>query len=127
MPVIYQHRIYRSDLQRNPDAVYLFGDNEAREGYGGQAAEMRDEPNAYGIATLRSPGEFWSDDDFDRQAGVIGRDVDRVVKAWAPGKVLVIPSDGIGTGLSQLDTRAPTTFSILQLLLKTLTVLYNHR
>ena len=59
MPVIYQKRICRDDLRRNPNAVYIFGDNEARTGLGGQAREMRGEPNAMGIATKRSPHEFW--------------------------------------------------------------------
>ena len=43
MPVVRQKRIVRAELQANPHVLYLFGDNDQRDGYGGQAAEMRDE------------------------------------------------------------------------------------
>ena len=60
--VIYQHRIYRSDLVENRECFYVFGDNLRREGLGGQAGEMRGEPNAIGVATKHAPG--MDDDDF---------------------------------------------------------------
>tara|TARA_Y100000034_G_scaffold87336_1_gene104761 strand:- start:4060 stop:4287 length:228 start_codon:yes stop_codon:yes gene_type:complete len=53
--IIYQDKIFRGDLIANPNRTYLFGDNFIRKGYGGQAKEMRGEPNAYGIVTKRFP------------------------------------------------------------------------
>ena len=53
--IIYQKFIYRSDLKANPSVLYLFGDNLQRVGLGGQAKEMRGEPNAVGIATKKAP------------------------------------------------------------------------
>jgi len=50
MPILYQDQIKRDDLRAHPDRIYLFGDNVARQGRGGQAKEMRGEPNALGIA-----------------------------------------------------------------------------
>jgi len=41
MPIKYQKWIERSDLQNNPEDVYIFGDNYARQGLGGQAKAMR--------------------------------------------------------------------------------------
>lgn len=41
--------IKRQDLKSNPNTQYLFGDNLKRSGFGGQAKEMRGEPNAIGI------------------------------------------------------------------------------
>jgi hypothetical protein len=113
MPLIFQHRIYRSDLQKNPDVLYIFGDNLKRVGYGGQAAHMRDEPNAVGIATKKSPGmsdsDFFSDNELKDNIASINKDFERVVKHIQMGGIVVFPSDGIGTGLSELPKRAPMT------------------
>ena len=113
MPVIYQKHICRDDLRRNPNAIYLFGDNEARTGLGGQAREMRGEPNAMGIATKRSPHEFWSDEDYCRNTKVIDIDYMKIYLQKSM-RILVIPSDGIGTGLAELKIRAPLTFDYLR-------------
>ena len=42
------------DLRSNPNWVFVFGDNEDGQGYGG-AAKLRDEPNVYGFLTCRHP------------------------------------------------------------------------
>lgn len=113
MPVIYQHRIYRTDLRRNPGVLYLFGDNVLRVGYGGQAAEMRDEPNAVGVATKRAPGmgpnDFFHDDEYLENIEIIHGDLTRARDHLIGGGIVVIPSDGLGTGLSELPKRAPST------------------
>lgn len=115
MPLITQSMIYRSDLRANPDVLYIFGDNEARCGFGGQAAEMRGEPNAIGVATLSSPGKFWNDRDTARQCSIIDADLKRARDAVAAGKIVVYPADGIGTGLARLEACAPETFGYLQI------------
>lgn len=114
MLVIKQHRIYREDLRNNPHLMYIFGDNEERWGLGGQAAEMRGEPNAFGIATLKAPGVFWSDEDYLENTDVILDDINRIFKQQGRFKGLVIPSDGVGTGLANLEAKAPRTFKKLQ-------------
>lgn len=107
-------RIYRTDLRNNPQKVFLFGDNLERVGMGGQAYEMRDEPNAIGVATKYSPGmrdeDFFTDDDYDNLCKIIDSDLARAFDA----KIVVIPSDGLGTGLAELDNRAPKVFAYLQ-------------
>lgn len=111
--------IYRVDLQRNPTAIYLFGDNEARVGKGGQAAEMRGEPNAVGIRTKRLPGyedyAYWSDDNYVSNCEMIEEDTFPIIHDYQYGRIpiLVIPADGIGTGLAELATRAPRTLAFL--------------
>lgn len=114
MTIILQSRIYRADLRANPNVLYVFGDNEARIGFGGQAAEMRGEPNAIGVATLSAPGVFWREDNHDLQAAVIDRDMTPLFVAKLARQLIIFPLDGIGTGLAQLETRAPTTFAHLQ-------------
>ena len=55
MPLIRQKWITRDDLKSNRNQIYVFGDNMIREGYGGQAAAMRGEPNSFGIPTKWLP------------------------------------------------------------------------
>lgn len=109
--IIYQKFIFRDDLRRNPNVLYLFGDNMERVGLGGQAKEMRGEPNAVGIATKRRPsmseGEFFSDDDYDEVIATMRHDMKPAIEHLKRGGVVVIPTDGLGTGLSELPQRAP--------------------
>lgn len=113
MPVIFQKWYFRADAQANRDVLYLFGDNEKRVGLGGQAKEMRGEPNAVGVATKRDPGTFWSDASFQHNCKVIEADLERAIEHVKKGGILVMPLDGLGTGLSELPTRAPRTHAYL--------------
>lgn len=114
MPLILQKWISRADLIANPTVVYLYGDNEARCGLGGQAKECRGETNSHGVATLKSPGEFWNEDSVARQCAVLDTDFAPVFQALRDGKIVVFPLDGIGTGLADLKRQSPTTFAYLQ-------------
>lgn len=117
MPVITQKIIFREDLRANPGVLYVFGDNDMRKGLGGQAAEMRGEPNAVGIRTKWAPsadaGAFFSDDDFDRIVEMIDEDLDRVYDHVSRGGLVVFPMDGIGTGLAKLEQCAPRVLDYL--------------
>ena len=116
--VIKQKMIFRADLQANPDKLYLFGDNEERRGKGGQAIQMRDEPNAIGVRTKRRPrlneGDFWTDETYDANCRMIEEDLAPVRQHLANGGTIIIPADGLGTGLAQLAERAPKTLAFLQ-------------
>lgn len=114
MPLIFQSRIYRADPKANPNVIYCFGDNERRVGLGGQAAEMRGEPNALGVATLAAPHVFWTDADADRQNAIIDADMRPIFKALRDGRAVVFPLDGIGSGLADLERRSPLTWRHLQ-------------
>jgi hypothetical protein len=77
---------------------------------------MRGEPNAVGVCTKATPGgpnEFWGDDRFEENCTVIDADLTRAFNHARKGGNIVIPSDGLGTGLAQLDTKAPRTFKYL--------------
>lgn len=51
----YQNLIITEDfLDKNPSAIFVFGDNTLRQGYGG-AAVLRDHPRAYGFITKKYP------------------------------------------------------------------------
>jgi len=115
--IIYQKTILRADLMRNPSVLYIFGDNVKREGLGGQAWEMRGEPNAFGICTKRAPDSraesYFSDDSVDDLIQIIN-DLKALRKHIDWGlDAIVFPADGIGTGLSDLPQKAPRLWAYL--------------
>ncbi len=65
--IIFQKFIYREDLKTNQGVMYLFGDNDMRVGKGGQAKEMRGEPNAIGIRVKKAPkttNAYYTDEEY---------------------------------------------------------------
>ena len=118
MPLFYQKRIRRIHLRANPQVLFVFGDNVDRIGDRGQAAEMRGEPNAVGVATKWFPATSHDAYFYDRQEDLILRiwaqDLDPVHAALCQNRIVVWPQDGIGTGLSQLPQRAPELWTILE-------------
>lgn len=71
MNIEIEHNPYTPELLRaSPEKIFVFGDNMKRYGKGGQAV-IRDEPNAFGVATKRHPSMYdWAffsdkDDEFD--------------------------------------------------------------
>lgn len=111
--VIRERLITRSMVQAMPEALFVFGDNLERRGMGGQAGAMRGEPNAIGVPTKwkpgRTPDAYFSDADaaFSRVRKPIIQAFQYIETALASGRDVVIPADGLGTGLAQLPTRAP--------------------
>jgi len=89
--------------------IYVFGDNVQRSGLGGQAKEMRGEPNAIGVVTKWAPSmaarAFF--DDTAACKVLVERDLLRVQQALDHRRTVVVPADGIGTGLSRLSSCAP--------------------
>lgn len=120
--MIYTQKwIERADLRNNPDVYFLFGDNTVRQGMGGQAGAMRGEPNAIGIATKMTPtsgsNAFFSDDDLEANCRIIAKDFRKAFQMRDQGHMIVIPADGLGTGLSELPQRAPKTNEFLEWML----------
>lgn len=104
----YRNFISRSDLVHERDTLFVFGDNLERRGFGGQAREMRGEPNAVGLPTKwvpsMQPSAFLTDDDLPLFLEVISPDVVRLIQH---NGIIVWPSAGIGTGLARLAEHAP--------------------
>ena len=107
---------------------FLFGDNEARQGKGGQAKELRGLANAYGIRTKKRPSlddsAFWSDETYKTNIKMMSEDFLEVFmetqRLSKLNPVLYIPRDGIGTGMAQLKSRAPKTYKWLKTFLDNL-------
>lgn len=124
----YIEHINRDYVRKNPHKVFLFGDNLIRTGWGGQAKEMRGEPNAVGIPTKKKPdmtedsfftdNELWENkkaiDNAFMDIFIVKHDIEKSGKK----PVVVIPKAGLGTGLAELPTRAPQTYQYLLTRLK---------
>jgi hypothetical protein len=116
--LLFQEWISRADLQDNPDKIYVFGDNVERYGYGGQAREMRGEPNAFGIPTKWAPSmsddAYFSDRQYNDIVIILDLHFQKLRSHIENGTSVVFPTNGIGTGLSQLPQRAPIVNDFLQ-------------
>lgn len=105
--------ITREMVRADKDKIFLFGDNLAERGFGGQAKEMRGEENAVGIPTKKapsnSPNSFFTDKEFaaNKQA------IDKAFGKIPPDKTVVIPKAGLGTGLAKMQEKSPDTFAYL--------------
>lgn len=112
--------ISRQYVRANRDKLFLFGDNSERRGFGGQARAMRREPNAIGIPTKKSPSyedaAFFTDQEYEQNKTAIDLAFAEIARRAASDEiqVIVIPSNGLGTGRAQLQARAPRTFAYLQ-------------
>jgi hypothetical protein len=117
--VVTMKWISRSFVRGHPDRIFVFGDNLAGRGFGGQAAAMRSEPNAVGIPTKKLPSNreeaFFTDEEFEQNKAAIDQAFDLLSRMSSPAEqIVVVPADGLGTGRAQLVSRAPLTFAYLQ-------------
>lgn len=118
----YVENITREGVKILPTTLFVFGDNLSRNGLGGQAKEMRDEPNAVGIPTKKLPSmvekAFFTntDEDFRLWAKESQHDIARLIKHALLDGDIQWPLSGIGTGRAQLRSRAPKIYgSIIRL------------
>ena len=120
----YLDNITRGLVKETPNKVFIFGDNDLREGFGGQAKEMRGENNTIGIVTKKKPNttsdSYFTDDELENNKKKINADIKQILNQIKKGKTIVFPKNGIGTGMSELDKRAPKTFAFLQASIKAL-------
>ena len=110
----YRDYITRLMLRAEPTTLFVFGDNLMRRGLGGQAKEMRGEPNAVGIPTKVSPNmseaAFLSDRDFYVWSEEAGPNICRL---FSHEGTIIWPKAGIGTGLAQLKRRSPLIWNTI--------------
>ena len=118
--VIRLQWITRAMVQSDRNTMFVFGDNMEGRGLGGQAAAMRGEPNTIGVPTKWAPERkttaYFTDGDR------LNRDVWQAIQhafvkmrsALANGHDVVIPADGLGTGLAELPTRTPKLYAMIE-------------
>ena len=127
--IIFMKFISREEIRPNRTKLYVFGDNDCRTGYGGQAKEMRGEPNSIGIRVKKKPSNepnaYYTDKEFHSNAKKIEEDFKGLDFYLRCGKIVVFPFDGIGTGLAKLNEYAPNTLRYLNSRIKILKRFYN--
>lgn len=110
--------ITRKMLRDSPDTLFVFGDNMNRIGFGGQAREMRGEPNAVGIPTKWYPAihskAFFTDADLLKVKAQIDEAFSRITSHLAAGGEVIWPKAGVGTGLADLKNRAPKIWAYIE-------------
>lgn len=117
--IILLDNITREIVKSKPDVLFVFGDNMMHQGLGGQAKEMRGEPNVIGIPTKWFPSmrkdSFFSDGDWNvhEVKSKIVKGFIIIEKHLMDGKDVILPSAGIGTGLSKLQSKAPLIYEII--------------
>lgn len=99
------------DLCREqPEHVFVFGDNLAGYGKGGQAV-VRSEYNAFGIPTKRYPsmaaGAFFTDKACEREHVLSSL---RELYSLGKQRTIVFPTKGIGTGMAKMAQYGPKLF-----------------
>ena len=121
MPVKFMLHYTRKNIRDNPDQLFVFGDNFERSGYGGQAREARDEPNAVGIPTKHKPSyaddAYLSDADLEWWTVMTADAWSRLFDHLHDGGTVIWPVDGIGTGRAKLDEKAPAIVKAIELYL----------
>ncbi len=117
MPIEFQDVFARATIEANPNKTYVYGDNCARKGYGGQAAACRGMANTIGIRTKflpkRTRDAYFSDDYYDHCCAMIAEDLAVVEEVLKGNRVVVFPSGGLGTGLANLPEKAPRVYQFL--------------
>ena len=114
------------DCLANPNKLYIFGDNLLGVGKGGQAI-IRDCPNTFGVPTKKLPSmgnkDFFSDKGTEEEE--IRHCLNTLYRYWVTGvfystnytrsklPILVFPNNGLGTGLSQMPTRSPKLYKLM--------------
>lgn len=104
------------DCNANPKSLYVFGDNLMRFGTGGQAI-IRYCANSHGVITKRAPNNqpdaYFNDSQLDTFKECVDDDIADMLDKAQHYEVVVLPSNGLGTGLSRLPTVAPLCFQYL--------------
>lgn len=108
------------DVKNNPKKLFVFGDNNARIGKGGQAI-IRDLPNSIGLRTKKGPSNkpaaFYNDSEYEHNINLIREDILKIKYVSKDYQSIVLSDGGYGTGLSDLERVSPQTFETLNQLL----------
>jgi hypothetical protein len=108
----------RAAVAADSTALYVFGDNDWRQGKGGQAV-IRELPNAAGVPTIKRPGyaagDYYTDAELHANAAQIEAACAAILERAPAYARVVFPRDGLGTGLADLPRRAPLTYDRLRL------------
>lgn len=113
------------DTKKYKDYLFIYGDNDMRIGKGGQAI-IRGTPNSYGLRTKKkpdnNPSSFYTDNEYNNNIQKIDEDIDTILRLVKDKKYkgIIISKDGLGTGLSNLQQKAPKTLKYIEFKISTI-------
>lgn len=123
--------ITRKEIQSNPKTLYLFGDNDIKKGYGGQAKEMRGESNSFGISTKKYPNNdlnsFKTDKEFILNTTILLQQFNTLIKIIESGYYNKIVIPPLGNGLAKMHLTAPNTYNFLNNCISNLIIIINNK
>lgn len=103
---------------KNQNFIFIFGDNDIGKGKRGQAM-IRDSKNAFGVPTKKipawSPNAYYTDAELEENKNKIMGAIEKIKDELKTNKYegIMLPKDGLGTGLADLPNKAPLTFAYL--------------
>ena len=104
------------DTRKNPQALFVFGDNDLSKGKKGQAI-IRGVHNSIGIPTKKKPAytndAYYTDSELEDNKHKIDAAFACLLEQSKNYEIIFLPENGLGTGLAQLPTKAPLTFAYL--------------
>jgi len=104
------------DVRKNPNFLFVYGDNNVKSGKRGQAI-IRDELNSIGIPTKKYPSNhsnsFYTDFEYTDNVKRINDAIELIIKKSTLYQYIILPKDGFGIGLAQLSIKAPKTYKYL--------------
>lgn len=111
MPIETSKKCKREEVKKNRDKLFVFDENMTRKGFGGQAKACRGEPNTIGIPTRWFPdtskSSFFTDNDIIGVGPELDKCFAMIEMHLSSGGIVVWPEEGIGTGLADLEAKAP--------------------
>ena len=111
MKVIY---LGDTNCQQNPNFLFIYGEQDISSGISRACS------NSIGIPINNLITSFYSDDKIEDNKDKINTAIAKIIEKASHYECIVFPSDGFGTGLSQLSTKAPLTFIYLNEAVKNL-------
>lgn len=107
--------IWDKNKINNIDKIFIYGDNDSRFGFGGQAI-IRNTPNSFGLRTKKFPGynpiHYYNDNEYEQNCENILEDI-LSIKELSLSNKIVFSEGGYGNGLANLKKNAPKTFEFL--------------
>lgn len=106
-----------NDVRQRQHCLFIYGDNDIHRGRGGQAI-IRDLRNTEGIPTKKYPNNnissFYTDAEYEKNKQKINAAIQNIYIRSRHYKYVVFPINGIGTGLADLNKKAPKTYKYLK-------------
>lgn len=111
---IYEELYTVEAVEAEPDAIFIFGDNLAQWGRGGQAI-IRDCPNVLGIPTKEAPFTYMNERSFlaGEYTEAFAQSFTVIRLLLQNGTTVYWPKDGVGTGLAKLKEKAPSALKFI--------------